>query len=73
MLFLIVGGFQKEGGDLLKAFLFGLGGKIGIFVAGLGLPGKGSLQILFSLGSGVLGHSELLLHKYFNYMITDND
>ena len=31
------------------------------------------LQILFGLGSGVLGHSELLLHKYFNYMITDND
>lgn len=40
MLLLIFRGFQKERGDLLKAFFFSLACKIGISVSRLGFPGR---------------------------------
>ena len=59
MLFLVVGGFEEEGCDLLKALLLGLRGEIGILVSGLGLAREGGLQVLFRLRTGVL-----VCHKY---------
>ena len=53
VLLFVVRGFQEQRGDLLKAFLFGLGGEVGILVPGLGLAGKGGFQVLFGLGSGI--------------------
>ena len=42
---LIISGFEEQCRDLLKAFLLGLGCKIGVLVACLGLTGKGSHQV----------------------------
>ena len=62
VLLLVVGGFQKQGGDLLKAVLFGLGSEIGVLVSGLGLAGEGGSQVLLGLGSSVfICHSRILL------------
>ena len=56
VLFLVVGGLEEQRGNLLKALLLGLGGEIGILVPGLGLSGKGGLQVFLCLRSGVFGH-----------------
>ena len=50
---LIISGFEEQCRDLLKAFLLGLGCKIGVLVACLGLTGKGSHQVFFGLSSCV--------------------
>ena len=50
---LIISGFEEQCRDLLKAFLLGLGCKIGVLVACLGLTGKGSHQVFFGLGTCV--------------------
>ena len=42
---LIISGFEEQCRDLLVAFLLGLGCKIGVLVARLGLTGKGSHQV----------------------------
>lgn len=42
---LIISGFEEQCRDLLKAFLLGLGCKIGVLIACLGLTGKGSHQV----------------------------
>ena len=57
MLLLVLCSLEEQGCNLLKAFLLGLGGKIGVLVAGLGLAGEGSLEVLLGLGSlvGVAG------------------
>ena len=54
MLLLVIRRFEEQRGDLLKAILLGLGGKIGVLVARLGLACKGLQQILFSLGTLIL-------------------
>ena len=46
---LIISGFEEQRRDLLVAFLLGLGCKIGVLVARLGLTGKGSHQVFFGL------------------------
>ena len=46
---LVVSGFEEQRRDLLVAFLLGLGGKIGVLVACLGLTGKGGHQVFFGL------------------------
>ena len=51
--FLVVSGFKEQRRDLLVAFLLGLGCKIGVLVACLGLTGKGSHQIFFGLSTCV--------------------
>ena len=51
VLFLVLGGFEEDGGDLLVAFFLGLGSEIGVFVAGLRLPGECCQQALLGLGS----------------------
>ena len=53
VLLLIISGFEEQCRDLLKAFLLGLGCKIGVFVARLGLAGKCGHQIFFGLSSCV--------------------
>ncbi len=53
MFLLVVGGGQEQRGYLLKAFLFGLRGKIGVFVACLTLTGKSRQQVLLCLGAGI--------------------
>ena len=50
---LVVSGFKEQRRDLLVAFLLGLGCKIGVLVACLGLTGKGSHQVFFGLGTCV--------------------
>ena len=50
---LIISGFEEQRRDLLVAFLLGLGCKIGVLVACLGLTGKGSHQVFFGLSSCV--------------------
>ena len=40
MLLLIVGGFEKDGGNLFIALFSGLAGKVGLAVSGLGFAGK---------------------------------
>ena len=50
---LIISGFEEQRRDLLVAFLLGLGCKIGVLVACLGLTGKGSHQIFFGLSTCV--------------------
>ena len=61
---LVVGGLQEQGSDLLIAFLLGLGGKVGVLVAGLRLAGESGLQILLGLGTCVgIGFGFLHLHK----------
>jgi len=50
---LIISGFKEQRRDLLVAFLLGLGCKIGVLVACLGLTGKGSHQIFFGLSTCV--------------------
>ena len=66
---LIISGFEEQCRDLLKAFLLGLGCKIGVLVACLGLTGKGSHQVFFGLSSCVFrlfhgGYSFLLFCFY---------
>ena len=58
--FLVVGGLQEKGCDLLKALLLGLGRKLGVLVSGLGLAGEGGLQVLLGLGPGITiaGHGK---------------
>ncbi len=56
VLFLIVRSFQKEGGNLLIAFFFGYGSKIGVFIPRLRFPCKSRLKIFFRLCSGILTH-----------------
>ena len=51
VLLLVVGGLLEDRGDLLKAFFFGLGGEVGVFVARLGFAGEGFHQALFGFGS----------------------
>ena len=46
MLFFVGGRLFKYFGDLHVAVLFGLGGIVGVLVAGLGFPGKCFLEIL---------------------------
>ena len=50
---LVVSGFEEQRRDLLVAFLLGLGGKIGVLVACLGLTGKGGHQVFFGLSTCV--------------------
>ena len=50
---LVVSGFEEQRRDLLVAFLLGLGRKIGVLVACLGLTGKGSHQVFFGLSTCV--------------------
>ena len=64
VLFFVVCGFQKQGGDLFEAFLLGLGGEIGVLVPSLGFSGESGLQILLGLRSGVFGHSKFLPLKF---------
>ena len=47
---LVVSGFEEQRRDLLVAFLLGLGCKIGVLIACLGLTGKGSHQVFLGLG-----------------------
>ena len=66
---LIISGFEEQCRDLLVAFLLGLGCKIGVLVARLGLTGKGSHQVFFGLSSCVFrlfhgGYSFLLFCFY---------
>ena len=49
--FFVFGRFEEDGRDLLVAFFLSLGGKIGVFVAGLRFAGKSGLQALFGFGS----------------------
>lgn len=49
MLFLLVGCLFKDVGDLNITFLFGLGGKVGVTVSGLGLTTECSKNVFFSL------------------------
>ena len=49
MFLLVVSSFEEQRRDLLVAFLLGLGGKIGVLVACLGLTGKGGHQVFFGL------------------------
>ena len=51
MLLLVGGSLLKDLRDLHIAILLGFGGKIGVLVAGLGLPSKSGPQIGFSLAS----------------------
>ena len=60
MLFFVVRGFQKQGGNLLIAFFLGNGGEVGVLVACLGFAGKSGFQILFRLGTCVLAHGGFL-------------
>ena len=46
VLLLVGGGLLEDLGDLDIAVLLGLGGEVGVLVAGLGLPGKGGPQVL---------------------------
>ena len=50
---LILCGLHEKRGDLLIAFVPGHGGEVGVLVPGLGLAGKGGLQILLGLGAGI--------------------
>ena len=66
---LVVSGFEEQRRDLLVAFLLGLGCKIGVLVASLGLTGKGSHQVFFGLSPCVFrffhgGYSFLLFCFY---------
>ena len=61
MLLLIGGGLLKDLGDLDKTVLLRFGGKIGVLVAGLGLPSKGCPQVLFCLASLQFRHDDFLL------------
>ena len=47
MFLLVINSFEEQRRDLLVAFLLGLGCKIGVLVARLGLTGKGSQQVFF--------------------------
>ena len=62
MLLLVSGGLLEESGDLLKALLLGLGGKIVVLVAGHGLASKGFPQI-------GLGLATLQFHRYISFLI----
>jgi len=46
-----VGGFLENVGNLDEPLFFGLTGKIGVAVAGLGFSGKGGQDIFFGLAS----------------------
>jgi len=68
---LIISGFEEQCRDLLVAFLLGLGCKIGVLVARLGLTGKGSHQVFFGLSSCVfrffhVGYSFLFFCFYYS-------
>lgn len=52
MLALVVCGLFEDLGDLLKTFLAGNAGKVGILVAGLGFAGKSGPEVLFGLRTG---------------------
>ena len=60
VLLLLIGRLLEEGGDLLVAFLLGHGGEIGVLVAGLGLAGKGVLEVLLGPAALQFSHSCLL-------------
>ena len=64
MFLLVVCRLQKQGCDLLKALLLGLGSKIGILVPSLGLARESGLQILLGLCACVLGHFYILLNPF---------
>jgi len=64
VLFFIIGGFQEQGGNLLKALLLGFGGEIAVLVPGLGFPGESGLQVFLCLCSGIFGHDKVLLFKF---------
>ena len=49
----VFGGLQKQSGNLLKALLFGNGGKKSILIASLRLAGESLHQIFFGLCTGV--------------------
>ena len=49
VLLFVLGGLEEQRRDLLVAFLFRFGRKIGLLVARLGFTGKGSHQVFFSL------------------------
>lgn len=54
MLFLIVGGLEEEGCNLLEAFFLSLGSEVGVFVAGLRFSGESGFQIFLGLRAGIL-------------------
>ena len=61
VLLLVLGCLQEEGGNLLKAFLLGLRGEVGVLVAGLALASEGGVQVLLGLGASVgVGRFRLL-------------
>src|SRR5699024_734548 len=57
VLLLVARGLGEHGGQLVVAFLLGLGGIVAVLGVSLALPGKGGHQIGFSLGTFQLhGH-----------------
>ena len=53
VLLFVLGGLEEQRRDLLVAFLRGLGCKLGVLVACLGLTGKGSHQVFLGLSTCV--------------------
>ena len=47
----IVGGLEEERGDLLEAFLLGLAGEVGVFVACLGFACERESEVFFGLAA----------------------
>ena len=62
VLLLVVGGLGEDGRDLLIALFLRLGGKVGVFVAGLALSCKSLPQILFGLAAFQFHCCALLSH-----------
>src|SRR5699024_7327963 len=70
MLLLIVGGIVENGRDLLVAFLFGLGCKIGILVAGLALACESFPQVFLGLAAFEFHHTNL---RFLSFVVTFQD
>jgi len=58
MLTLLIGGFLENIGDLVKALLIGMAGKIGVTIAGLGLTGKRGEQVFGRLALSEFSHKK---------------
>ena len=70
VLFLVGGGLLKDLGDLHIAVLLGLGGEVGVLIAGLGLSGKGGPQVLFGLAALQFRHRKFLPKSMYCYFLT---
>ena len=71
--FFLVGSFLKNGTYLDKSVLFSLGGKVGITITCLGLPGKGGQDVFLCLCSFECGHVGLLIKNRKMRYIIEND